>query len=705
MGIKLSVSNLTYTMNSQGVLAFVGSRNEKGFVNNLKRKGFTSLKSLQELIANSVDAGASNVVLKCWKDRNGDDFLDIIDDGHGMGIDEFKNMLDSDKENHTGQETIGVSGVGCKPSLARLSEDDFGYIHTTTIYSKKKGCPWVCAEIPWHDIFEQERWDGMSIVRLLTNSEEDIAYLRLQQCGKDGNATESGTIIRVHMNGQTYEQLSNQFSTKFKCDKKYGLKDWLGLVFGRSRSNIWLDKGQCEDAILLNKYNYLDGAEDDFLIGGVQTFSITVYRDIAGHLQWGVTSDKGKLMGFKTSTKNTSKEYKLLPKPVRVISKLTYKVGARKPKNFHQRSVSCLNVEDILSSYDVSMFETTDIYVQDLYENLSKHKLFRNGQCIDIWNIPDDRMDKIRTGNVQGMMEYLLLRGELSYDTHSSQKNEMDSVMCVQVNKTQTHDDYPRALERLLNYLRHQVFEEIWSRVISKESGENLGEPNIGIVKRLSDLKDRPNEVLDTVQQFFQDRNAMSCLTCLLRISESEYTKNGKLCMEIGMGRERDLCTALMFCLPNMIDLNVDNDCIEDLLIGGEKFSVKFLSNAFGNSPKAKWTSNLETAQDTIKSMVHQVRTGNHAPHMLIVYVDAKEKKFRVVGIASYVYEEVIRTLGYEAFKVINGNSRGIEYSRTTMNLLLSNSYFDETVDNVDLYGGPSPIDRRLDILRSMNYG
>ena len=47
-----------------------GDINEKGFLNNLLRKGFTHAKSLSEIHANSVDARSGSYFIYCFAIKN-----------------------------------------------------------------------------------------------------------------------------------------------------------------------------------------------------------------------------------------------------------------------------------------------------------------------------------------------------------------------------------------------------------------------------------------------------------------------------------------------------------------------------------------------------------------------------------------------------------------------------------------------------------
>ena len=67
-----------------------GSINERGFINSLDRQGFTFNKSLCELNANLIDAYADVGLFI----NNYPNNITLIDDGVGMQLEKFINMVD-----------------------------------------------------------------------------------------------------------------------------------------------------------------------------------------------------------------------------------------------------------------------------------------------------------------------------------------------------------------------------------------------------------------------------------------------------------------------------------------------------------------------------------------------------------------------------------------------------------------------------------
>ena len=169
------------------------------------------------------------------------------------------------------------------------------------------------------------------------------------------------------------------------------------------------------------------------------------------------------------------------------------------------------------------------------------------------------------------------------------------------------------------------------------------------------------------------------------------------------MAREKDQGAVLKLYLGSHINLEVDNTLPEDYVIGTEKISAKHSSGKIGTPIKVKWTASDSSVKDDIKAMIDAPDT--YYPHLLITYVDVKSKKVSILCITADHNRHVIKTLREDAFHVPKGNSRGIEYSSKAMKLLLQNRYFTIEIENAELMGGLTPVERRIRLLQSMGIG
>ena len=189
-------------------------------------------------------------------------------------------------------------------------------------------------------------------------------------------------------------------------------------------------------------------------------------------------------------------------------------------------------------------------------------------------------------------------------------------------------------------------------------------------------------------------------VTALYASSQTECTRNNKCGMEIGMSREKDLGAVLKYLLGDYVNLDIDNDLTQDFMIDQENISAKHSQNKVGSPVKAKWTSADTPVQEAVKAIIEA--DNSYYPHLLLCYIDLKNKTIDYVCITSTHNKEVIKSLGAEAFKIPKGNSRGIEYSTKAMKELMKNTYFHIQVSNAELGGGIDPIQRRMNLLRDM---
>ena len=92
--------------------------NEKGFIMNLKRLGFTKNQCFSEIITNSIDAKATEVIIEKNKKE-----ISIIDNGIGMDFDELRGKYDLMKQRSRDKNTTGCAGIGGTTSEFILAKD------------------------------------------------------------------------------------------------------------------------------------------------------------------------------------------------------------------------------------------------------------------------------------------------------------------------------------------------------------------------------------------------------------------------------------------------------------------------------------------------------------------------------------------------------------------------------------------------------
>jgi hypothetical protein len=106
-----------------------------------------------ESIANSLDAGASNIRVSLWRTDKGD-FFSISDDGAGMTEEAFKHSYHAlALSNKVKGETIGFAGVGGKLYLAMLEAGDSIYTETrSTTFSGASELAMIGDNVKWKQV-------------------------------------------------------------------------------------------------------------------------------------------------------------------------------------------------------------------------------------------------------------------------------------------------------------------------------------------------------------------------------------------------------------------------------------------------------------------------------------------------------------------------------------------------------------------------
>jgi hypothetical protein len=167
-------------------LITAGSRNEEGFINGLNRQGFTPTKCGMEKIANCLDAYADNISFKITSQ-----YIFLTDDGIGMTPEKLSNMFDANRENHSGDKSMGVSGIGGIISNYQLSKSDDGIPREVTVFTKNKNGLYIKAIIPWDFINNNKKYDQTIRIKIMDETEINQFTVERQN---DSNIT--GTTIR-----------------------------------------------------------------------------------------------------------------------------------------------------------------------------------------------------------------------------------------------------------------------------------------------------------------------------------------------------------------------------------------------------------------------------------------------------------------------------------------------------------------------------
>jgi hypothetical protein len=430
-----------------------GSRNEAGFVNNLDRKGFTQNKGLSEIVANAADAGASYVMFQI-----SGKVIKIWDDGKGMTLEKVNHMYDSERENHTMEETMGVSGVGGLISLYVLSKDDDGTPRPSITYTKSEHGPYLMSVAPWDAIKQQIKYDGMVDIESMT--EEQMATFHKETTEK---FKISGTTHAIPYSDGLAAILMEQFQDKPKSEI-IPYESRLSVIFGKTPIDLFLDKGDGTPIMKLKMYDYMSGKDNEYYIGKNEE-RIHLIQDENGIQQslW-YDEDTESWMAFHNRKKTTERD--ISPTPFLPTYKTIGILGTTTamridPQIFDPQNPKVLNSAALtLNAYDSAFFDDGRGYGEKLKSFFGKTVLNRNTQRITGWSLKGDSAGVSRAG-AKTLLEMVHLRCELSYHTYSAQNNKMDEILGIQQNKNQHQNVFPLHLERMIGYLRARQFEKI----------------------------------------------------------------------------------------------------------------------------------------------------------------------------------------------------------------------------------------------------
>lgn len=437
----------------------IGDINEQGYLYSLGKQGFNHHKCLLESIANSIDAGAKDIVFMI----NAEDIL-MIDNGNGMNKKSIKEMFSMQKSNHANNKSCGVSGIGGKVSLLILSEKQQVNIFT---YDGKHD--YLKVIIPWDKMFEKGQYTNMIQVYKMTNDEK----IFFQKQG-----LEKGTIIQFPYNDQLAHVIEDNFKLSDERDTLPVFDDMASIVFGRFNVNIFYQHFQNpQNRKNLVKYDYFEGNNSDFYLGKTEAI-IRHYQHIDSKENIYIWDNNGD--DFIVPKKG--KGYAKAASPL-VFNLVNYEpIGEMKVITGQRIDKEIFDPEDPLSkdalikryryteadlhtAYDQTHLKcgiSDEKLHESVWEWLCKIPLVRNNQHIGKFSCPDFKASSARGGGDQ-YHNFFGVRCELHYYPLCYHENKQDEAMHIQQNKNQwLSEDMHINLTRLVKAIRKKKSDEIW---------------------------------------------------------------------------------------------------------------------------------------------------------------------------------------------------------------------------------------------------
>ncbi len=447
---------MTETENQMLFEETCGDWNEAGLVESLDRKGFTPIKGLLELFANSADKDATQIIADISLE-----FIKIIDDGTGMDRNSLKKMFSMHNSNNSDKKSMGVSGLGGKEGMYILSKKLNKEPTTVIVFTHQENGSYLKAIVPWKKIFDDKIYTGRITITDMTA--EEIA---LFQSERDECQFKHGTTIKFNYNDQLKNLIEIQFYKKQLCESRISRENRSDFVFGQKIVEIILKKSDGTPNLSIEKYDYFSGNDNEYYAGkgcdiiehwvSPKKNDVFVYHDEDGNPLY---------------IKQTDKSCSTIPTTIDMSGSGWEKIGLYEIKNGIR---CCKDIFDptrprepsgatmYLNTYDEKFFPKLDVeYTKECFSGCA---VVRNSQFIV--NIPySDKTFNAKTsrGGFTSMFNNVYHRTEINYETESKQDNRMDKAMGIQENKNQHQKVLPLTLERLIIYLKKQHIEKVYN--------------------------------------------------------------------------------------------------------------------------------------------------------------------------------------------------------------------------------------------------
>ena len=466
----------------------IGDIDERGFINNLDKNGYSIEQCILEITGNSIDAKANNIVYNINKN------ISIIDDGIGMTIDGLKNMFSMYRENHNNCKSIGISGIGGKNSLKIASKNTIVEIFTLTSTGEYLKC-----SVPWDIIVETGKYSKM-INRCFMDEDEKAEFIEER---KSFNLCIKGTTIRFVYNDDLHNSILNNFIHDKDNNTMYAF-DWCGIIYGKfDNVNFKYRHFQNPNEILeIKKYNYFSGENNDYYLEKTE-YIIKHYRDRKNSdiflFEESNTDNESiedeKYFHFPSRGKGFSTvkhEYTGDLRSLIYIGYYKHTVGLKYNKEFFDPDIP---LEPGITKYNTFY---KNVYGMTLKTDKidGETLLTRNNQIISSFYPFETPAKSSSRGNWKSFFLVHGVKSELEYEVNSLQNNIQDIVIGIQQNKNQFNDKDkpPKPLKRIIAEQRNNKANELLEYF---NKLENYYPPSETIDIDTSEVEDTPSETID----------------------------------------------------------------------------------------------------------------------------------------------------------------------------------------------------------------
>ena len=433
----------------------IGDINERGYLKGMRRRGYTPQKCILELIANCIDAldkqFAPRIVKKIIAkvERK---LIKLFDNGVGMDEDAAAGMFSMHRENHSGDHSKGVSGIGAKPATLILSEDTLVKILTRKLCGR-----YLAIIVPWNEIIRDGVYTGKVTVRDM-NEEEKEGFIKDR---KDNGMLVGEEAVGTTIEFQHNDGLQDLFYQNFLPVDNSSVKDPLDrilTVFGRSR-DVEFEYHDTETNKVLSKYDYFGDHAPDYY-RGIRQDNIEHWwspRDKKDRYLWARADKRYEIVPSGGGLSKEPVECKANLHGYNKVGDYRVKTGCRVDSHlFNHDAPAPLNCNGYVHHYDLEHLgnDPND-------EFLGSTALVRNNQLIGVIPPADIKISSAR-GSALGWFDQMLVKQDLDYNPISEQDNHQDIAMGIQENKNQFDGKaIPLTLTRILRGIKILKAKEI----------------------------------------------------------------------------------------------------------------------------------------------------------------------------------------------------------------------------------------------------
>jgi hypothetical protein len=445
--------------------SLIGSINERGYLNGFTKRGYTFPKCILELVANVIDAfdkllrqpeGFQKVLLFDIHPGH----IKFTDNAFGMTREGAGNMFSMHNENHAGDSSRGVSGIGAKPSLSILSKRT-----QVTLFTRVLNGEYLCISVPWDKIHSSGKYTGMITVTEMTAEQKDAFCKERADNNMLYESQVQGTTIQFEYSDELHNVIWDNFDN-ISASSLTNPLDRIGCVFGRDSVQIlYRNHENRENVRQIQLYDYF-AEQMPMYYKGYSQYTIQHWHSFKNDSDRFILDVGGKAYeinkhgkGFKSEAAEPSENLKGYSN----IGSFTVKVGLRVDKAiFDIENPSRVTDEKLLVGgkkrgvYDKEHLGEPEENSEFLFRN----KLIRNGQLIGTI-CPEQSLGSARADGVS-RLKIELIQAYVYFNPTSSHDNLQDKVMGIQENKNQFDgDSLPKNFTRLIKHIKAEKANEI----------------------------------------------------------------------------------------------------------------------------------------------------------------------------------------------------------------------------------------------------